>query len=1338
MAAVPGAKSTTDPQALIGKYAAKTQQGAAADTAIVTRVETAIAHSPMGWLQSVLGEAGAKAAHDQGEVKGKLSEHKQLINDNKDQAPPDAGAAPALAAAAKPAVKGSNGGGAMPAVDKNKAAAGAGTKVATNAVAKPGQSAGKKSGMPTGLAVTSGATANDAELDGMLNGYTPKGQQGNAMLSRIAQMGQLAQGFRGSLDSYIAQGGQVEHAIAGAANMLGQGKNASAIWASNPYRKMGGTLGKVMTGISAVKSMATMVGEICTKLGLVLTVVGLLGMIFPPIGAAVSGVARLLSAVGLICDLVGLALSGVLVGMNGVVLAKQIATGASAEEKAATADQMVSEANDAAAGVMSVALQFGPKFFKGVTGASKGVVASLFRRAKAVIGKVAVKMGGPVINFGKRIGAKMARGATKAYSWGAGKLGKNASQSASAAAPKLGIAARVKGRIAGFQQANMERWGDSKFAKGLNSVGERASGAAKRIDLEERIGSRLESSGAKVGGAGASTAYAERQQAAALRAESDLTAARKDMAVDGGRGLERDRVRAKVDSYENQRPEGALRNPAAEERLIARKESHAGEQAAAEFEKAEQREANIETRERLKELRVQRNGENSDTLAASAAQDSTARQAHADAKTQYGPEFATDTKRRDQLQASGAAINATEQAELTALNNKLAVTDRLALRRTIYENEQAQIRTGGNVDLRPAQFNRTVKAQYDKIKEANDAVGALEQGTEMAKANKEQNGGWQNGQGFDAIVSEGRSAQQAEFSAFVAKTPVASNIADGARGLLAGVGQHSAPSAFASSASGAAISTPTSVRPGPGHGSVDSVGSVDSGQATPTAATPATQPDATHPAVPTPVAAPGPAPEADADTSTGDVLPYWPDLLKNFDGALKDFTYMRTVAGEFKKAQADAKQKAVDELALMGKFQEYAKARQDAAKHNQTESKNVAGDAQSNVTNANSGATAGSQGAAKQAEAKGKASGNAVPELPEPQADSWWKRILLAPLRWAKNKAMQAMGWVQEKIASVILRGLCGVSMGDLQQYAGAMKRQQASAHQVADGAATTSTKADQVNVKLGGDASKEAQIAAAAVGECDTNIMDADAFLADINNFEGQLAEEKAHASTFLAQVRAAARAERQHRVQEAQKQHAMQLAQPPALDFLRGAGGTDEDPRGPGPWAPLVTDQEAAEQPGEVGEAAFAAEADAAKIRSAAAYVAAQAERTAAQLEQARNTGEAQGAQKLANHGMRARNVYQAGARASAEVVQAFRSEVVERVKSQMDGYANASTSPNAAAEVATAIIGSADLVDEKFASAQHVLNQMFEAAYAAALAPPPKMDVTMMYGAGYPVMM
>ena len=86
------------------------------------------------------------------------------------------------------------------------------------------------------------------------------------------------------------------------------------------------------------------------------------------------------------------------------------------------------------------------------------------------------------------------------------------------------------------------------------------------------------------------------------------------------------------------------------------------------------------------------------------------------------------------------------------------------------------------------------------------------------------------------------------------------------------------------------------------------------------------------------------------------------------------------------KAQVTATQKAVDELVLMDEFQEYAKAQQAAAKPiNHTESKSVAGAAQSNVSNANRGVTADTQGAGQQADVTGRASDNPVPASPKPQ-----------------------------------------------------------------------------------------------------------------------------------------------------------------------------------------------------------------------------------------------------------------------------------------------------------------------------------------------------------------
>ena len=100
-------------------------------------------------------------------------------------------------------------------------------------------------------------------------------------------------------------------------------------------------------------------------------------------------VARVLNVIGIVCDALGFALSGMLAGLNGVVLAKQIGEGASNEEKAATADMMITEATSAGGHVMSLAMSYGPGFMKGFKNASKGVIVELFTGIKSELGKFA-------------------------------------------------------------------------------------------------------------------------------------------------------------------------------------------------------------------------------------------------------------------------------------------------------------------------------------------------------------------------------------------------------------------------------------------------------------------------------------------------------------------------------------------------------------------------------------------------------------------------------------------------------------------------------------------------------------------------------------------------------------------------------------------------------------------------------------------------------------------------------------------------------------------------------------------------------------------------------------
>jgi len=148
------------------------------------------------------------------------------------------------------------------------------------------------------------------------------------------------------------------------------------------------------------------------------------------------------------------------------------------------------------------------------------------------------------------------------------------------------------------------------------------------------------------------------------------------------------------------------------------------------------------------------------------------------------------------------------------------------------------------------------------------------------------------------------------------------------------------------------------------------------------------------------------APNADA-TDAGEALPYWPALLPEFDQASHDFGWMRKTAVEFKKAQIEGKQKAVNTLAVYGRYKEYAQARAAAAAKNQQGAQQTGAATQQNVAHASQTEGQAGQGEAKQAQAKGAASDKAATDLPEPASTGFWGNILGAVKRWAKTDEMK-------------------------------------------------------------------------------------------------------------------------------------------------------------------------------------------------------------------------------------------------------------------------------------------------------------------------------------------
>ena len=1355
-----GAKQ--DPQALIAKHAAVTQAGAQGDQAIVARVENAIKNSPMGWLQGVLGETGSRAASEQSQVSGKLQEHKDLVANQKD-VPKDAGPPPAPGPAAHPAVP-------QPAAPAKAAVAapapaggGAPAEHAPIAGSAPPKSApaAAPAAAPAPTVASAVAGAGDSQIDGILNTYTPKGQQSTQTIGRIKSMGDIAQGFNGQLDTYIAQGGAVESGIAGAANFLGVGKDVSAVWANNPYRKVHGILGGIMTGMSAVKNVCGVVGSICGKLGMVLTVIGLLGMIFPPIGAAVSGIARILNVVGLICDSISFVLSGILTGLNGVVLAQQIAAGASAEEKAATADLMMSEANDAASGFVNLAMVFGPRFMKGLLGNSKGIVASLIKQAKATIGRVSLKLSANVSHFANKIvrklgfgGASFSRvgGAWKdtgflsnvKEKWVGSKVGK-----AFYGAPQ---------HLQGVQDKLMAKYGSTAWAKNMDRVGAWGGSVAHRLekfDLGEQAGRMGEKSGSAIGGAFADTKIGKSMAASAERSELQTRELTMKMEARDASHLEESRWKNELNRRQAANPDH-IREPGAEQKFVAGQGQKVRDEKVADFQSQErQRDAKERLEQRRTDRFERRNDEfyenKTNGITGVGARDEMMAGVHNTRERRYAleAEFKPQETERKELLAK-TTKTAAETERLTALNGELRKLDEARRVNKMYETDLSGLASGAE-RVRAPEYNNwkdvgsnaweaTAPALEMVHLKDQDSAWAVAEKADLKKQTKYNKGTAQAnaaGRGghatFADIASDARHRELDDLTEFVRAAPQTRTVSGSVRGMLspiltrgepaapataaAAAPQHAAPAAPTTAPTMAPTTAPAPVGPGEAHapGGV-SVQPTEHKEGNPVGASMQVAAQVHEP--PVTAAAPAHDEQKDApapDEAGGEALPYWPALIPEFDKATTDFGWMRKVAVEFKKAQIDGKQKAVDTLAVYGRYKEYAAARAAAAQKNTAAAAQTGQATQQNVGHASQTEGQAGQGEQKQGEAKGAANDRAATDLPEPESRGFWGRILGAVKRWAKNKAAQVFGWIQEKIASVILKGLCGVSMGDMREYAGALRRQQQAAHGVADGAGKTSGQAQQTSIKLSSDATKEAQGAADAIGECDKNIGDADQFMADIGSFEQQLAEEKAHAQMFIASVHAAAEAERTKQQTEAAAHAAEEKKEQERAAQLGGGSGAPAAAAAPAPVQAAATAPVAGE-PAHEPAAPEGSEQDVSQIHAASQYVATESEQMTQKLDARADDYTNQLALALTNRtGKGADGVDLKGPakKESKHIVEEFKA-AAQHTKIDMEAFHNMSIDPSQSKRIAEQIISSAQHLEETYNHSENALDELFARTY------------------------
>ena len=1347
----PGANNA---QALIAKHAATTQAGSEADAATVARVEDAIKNSPMGWLQSMLGEVDSRATAERGQVQGKIAESNDLVSKNQAQAPADAGPPPAHGPAAhpavtQPAVATAHTGPATPA----PATGGTPAQHAPVAVAPPAKAAAPAAApapapAPT-IAAAVASAGSDSQLDGILNAYSPKAQETTQTLGRIKQMGDIAQGFNGQLDVYVAQGGAVEKGIAAAANAFGSGKEASAVWATNPYRNVHGILGGIMTGLSAVKNVCGVVGNICSKLGMVLTVIGLLGMIFPPIGVAVSGVARILNVVGVICEAVSFALSGVLTGLNGVVLAQQIAAGSSAEEKAATADLMMTEANDTASGFVNMAMTFGPKFMSGMLSQSRGVVSSLIRRAKAAIGRVSIKASGEVKLIANKVVRKLGLGGVGMERVGGAwkDTGLVARTTTAFNESRVGqVFNGAPAHLEAIQNKLMERYGNTAVARGLDRVGAWSGSVASKFDLEEKIGDLGERAGKKVGSAGAETAFGKRMAAAADQSELETRRLAMQMDAKDAAHLEETRWKRSLAARREANPD-AIHSDAADQKFIASRGQRVRDDAAADFEAKEAKAATDARIDDLKQARMERHTdeyfENKTGFSGKSARDMQMDSLHGSREKRYALEGqfkAQDTERSTLL--AKTARTADEDARLAALNTQLKPLDAARKINQGHETDLSAIASGDPSPRRPDYKNwgDVGKNAWEATSPALDFLdftdpdpawqaaekGDLKKQLKFDKGKAKANAAGRGGHGtFAGIAATAQQNQIADFAAFVRSAPRTRSLASGVRGILAPITSKPA-SVPAGPVANAPVANPTSR---PANANTNAPAPSAAPVAPVVSETMVVTPQVVDAGPPAP-AEPAPAPTvasvamAAMDDAAAQPLPYWPAMMPEFDHAQSDFGWMRKVAVEFKKAQIEGKQKAVDTLAVYGRYQEYAKLRAAAAGAHATATQTTVQSTQQNVTAAGQSEQHGAQGEAKQGEARGAANDRAATDLPEPESRGFWGRILGAVKRWAKDKASQVFGWIQEKIASVVLKGLCGVSMGDMKEYAGALKRQQAAAHGVATGAGTTATQAQSTAIKLGADATKEAQSAADAVGECDRNITDVDNFMSDVATFEQQLAEEKAFAQSFLAQLHAEVAAQQAKKKADDAAEAAMHARASAAGRATAASGGGVGDVAIAAMHATAATPAAAASAAAPAAAPAPAPEpapvadtSDASTIHSAASYVEGQAESLNSQLETRADDYQNQLKVALTNHtgkDSQGEDLRGPSKKASKTIVEEFKT-VAQHTKTDMNGFTSMSIDPSAAHKIADTIIQSADHLEDAFGESEHALDNLFERTYA-----------------------
>lgn len=384
---------------------------------------------------------------------------------------------------------------------------------------------------------------------------------------------------------------------------------------------------------------------------------------------------------------------------------------------------------------------------------------------------------------------------------------------------------------------------------------------------------------------------------------------------------------------------------------------------------------------------------------------------------------AQETERRDLLAKS--TKSAEDQTRLTALNSELRPLDEARRVNKMYETDLSGLAAGTERARKPEYHNwkdvgsnawdATAPAlEMLHVKDQDSAWASaekpnLKKQTKYSKGSAQGNAAGRGGHGtFEEIAADARHREMDDLTAFVRATPQSTTLSGRVGSMLSPITSRVQPPVASAAPAQVATPAPTNAPGVTVQPTTTTAAPTEHKQGDPATTTALAAEVHEAPASP-PVVHEEKVAEPDADGG-GEALPYWPALLPEFDQAQKDFGWMRKVAVEFKHAQIDGKQKAVDTLAVYGRYKEYSTLRQAAAKKNQAGAAQTGQATAANVGHASQTEGQAGQGEAKQGEAKGAANDKASTDLPEPESRGFWGRILGAVKRWAKNKAAQVFG----------------------------------------------------------------------------------------------------------------------------------------------------------------------------------------------------------------------------------------------------------------------------------------------------------------------------------------